>query len=116
MNTTNFYGKRSSNSENDAIRIRRFPSPDISEESDLSDSQSYSEFSQTTRESETEEEELILSEDESDDNIAITSSNKTGMLYTFLLMTASVDFTKSMLLAMLAVFSRMQDKIRRKYL
>ena len=66
MNTANFYGKRSSNSENTAIRISRFPSLDISEESDLFDSESDSEFSQTTIESEIEEEELILSEDESD--------------------------------------------------
>ena len=65
MNTANFYGKRSSNSENTAIRISRFPSLDISEESDLSDSESDSEFSQTTIES-VQEEELILSEDESD--------------------------------------------------
>ena len=64
MNTTNFYGRSSSNSENAAICIRRFPSPDVSEESDLSDSESESEFSRTTVESETEEE-LILSEDES---------------------------------------------------
>ena len=66
MNTANFYGKRSSNSENTAIRINRFPSLDISEESDLFDSESDSDFSQTTIESEIEEEELILSEDESD--------------------------------------------------
>ena len=88
MNTTNFYRKSSSNSENAAIRIKCFPSPDVSEESDLSDSEFDSEFSQTTIESESEEEELILSEDESDteldDNIPSTSSNKTGMLYTFL--------------------------------
>ena len=88
MNTTNFYGKRSSNSENAAIRIRRFTSPDLSEESDLSYSEFDSEFSQTTIKSESEEEELILSGDESDveldDNIPSTSSNKTGMLYTFL--------------------------------
>ena len=45
MNTTNFYGKRSSNSENAAIRVRRFTSPDLSEESDLSDSEFDSEFS-----------------------------------------------------------------------
>ena len=87
MNTTNFYGRSSSNSENAAIRIRRFPSPDVSEESDLSDSESESEFSGTTIESETEEE-LILSQDESDaeldDNIPSTSSNKAGMLYKFL--------------------------------
>ena len=56
MNTTNFYGKRSSNSENAAVRTRRFPSPDVSEESDLSDSESDCEFSQTTTENETEEE------------------------------------------------------------
>ena len=88
MNTTNFYGKRSSNSENAAIRVRRFTSPDLSEESDLSDREFDSEFSQTTIKSESEEEELILSGDESDveldDNIPSTSSNKTGMLYTFL--------------------------------
>ena len=87
MNTTNFYGKRSSNSKNAAIRIRRFPSPNVSEESDLSDSESDSVFSQTTIESETEEE-LILSEDESDaeldHNIPSTSSNKRVMLYKFL--------------------------------
>ena len=44
MNATNFYGKRYSNFENAAIRIIRFPSPDVSEESDLSDSESYSEL------------------------------------------------------------------------
>ena len=66
MNIANFYAKRSSNSENTAIRISRFPSLDISEESDLSDSESDSEFYQTTIESEIEEEELILREDESD--------------------------------------------------
>ena len=64
MNTTNFYGRSSSNSRNAAIRIRHFPSPDVSEESDLSHSESESEFSRTTIESESEEE-LILSEDES---------------------------------------------------
>ena len=48
MNTTNFYGRSSSNSKNAAIRIRRFPSPDVSEESDLSDSESESEFSRKT--------------------------------------------------------------------
>ena len=87
MNTTNFYGKRSPNSKNAAIRIRRFPSSNVSEESDLSDSESDSAFSQTTIESETEEE-LILSEDESDaeldHNIPSTSSNKRVMLYKFL--------------------------------
>ena len=83
MNIANFYGKRSSNSENTAIRISRFPSLDISEGSDLSDSESDSEFSQTTIESEIEEEELILSEDESDteldDNICYTYSYR-GLL------------------------------------
>ena len=48
MNTTNFYGRSSSNSKNSAIRRRRFPSPDVSEESNLSDSESESEFSGTT--------------------------------------------------------------------
>ena len=48
MNTANFYGRSSSNSKNAAICIRRFPSPDVSEESDLSDSKSESEFSGTT--------------------------------------------------------------------
>ena len=75
--------KRSSISENTAIRISRFPSLDISEGSDLSDSESDSEFSQTTIESEIEEEELILSEDESDteldDNICYTYSYR-GLL------------------------------------
>ena len=83
MNIANFYAKRSSNSENTAIRISRFPSLDISEGSDLSDSESDSEFSQTTIESEIEEEELILSEDESDteldDNICYTYSYR-GLL------------------------------------
>ena len=83
MNITNFYAKGSSNSENTAIRISRFPSLDISEGSDLSDSESDSEFSQTTIESEIEEEELILSEDESDteldDNICYTYSYR-GLL------------------------------------
>ena len=64
MNATNFYGRSSSNSEKAAILIRRFPSPDVSAESDLSRSESESEFSRTTIESESEEE-LILSEDES---------------------------------------------------
>ena len=75
--------KRSSNSENTAICISRFLSLDISEESDLSDSESDSEFSQTTIESEIEEEELILSEHESDteldDNICYTYSYR-GLL------------------------------------
>ena len=83
INTTNFYRKRFSNSENAAIRIRRFPSSDVSEESDISDSESNSEFSQTTMKSEIEEE-LMLSENESDaeldDNIPSTSSNKLSFM------------------------------------
>ena len=53
------------------------------QKNDLSDSESDSEFSQTTIKSETEEE-LILSKNESDteldDNIPNTSSNKTSFM------------------------------------